>query len=310
MTDLHIKYRPTELDEVIGQSHCIPALKGLLDGSSHAFIFTGASGVGKTTLARIMARELGATAFDAIIEIDAATHGGVEGMREVVDMAKSPPMMGGSRAFIVDEAHALSKAAWQSLLKAVEEPREETFWFFCTTESGKIPRTIVTRCVSFELRLIRTDDIFDKLVKVDEAEGLKVPDAILDVVAQSAQGSMRAALVGLAAVKGITDPKTAAEALRFAVAGDDTIDFVRYLLSGNLQWRFTMERLDRLGDFQPEALRITIANYLSAVVAKTHDPARAAAMLNVVEAFSMPYDPATARSGFMLSLALLHFKGV
>lgn len=308
MTDLHIKYRPTELDEVVGQGHCVPALKGLLDGSSHAFIFTGASGVGKTTLARIMARKLGAEAFDAIVEIDAATHGGVEAMREIVDMASHRPMLGSARAFIVDEAHAMSKAAWQSLLKAVEEPLDSTYWFFCTTETGKIPRTIVTRCASFELRLIRTDDIFDKLVAVDEAEGLKVSDAILDVVAQSAMGSMRAALVGLSAVKGITDPKAAAEALRFAVAGDDTIDFVRYLLSGNLQWEATINRLERLGDFQPDALRVTIANYMSAVVSKTKDPQHAVGMMNVIEAFSTPYDPATARAGFMLSLARLHFN--
>jgi len=308
VTDLHVKYRPTELDQVIGQSHCIPALKGLLDGSAHAFIFTGASGVGKTTLARIAARQLGATTIDSIIEIDAATHGGVDAMREIVEMANHPPMMGGARAIIVDEAHALSKAAWQSLLKAVEEPRETTYWFFATTETGKIPRTIVTRCAAFELRLIRTDDIFDKLVEVDKAEGLNVPDAILDVVAQAAQGSMRAALVGLAAVKGISDPKAASEALRFAVAGDETIDFVRYLLSGNLQWRATMERLDRLGDFQPDALRITISNYLAAVIAKTKDPQHAVSMLNVVEAFASPYDPATARAGFLLSLARLHFN--
>lgn len=307
MPDLHLKYRPQTLDDVIGQEHIIPALKGLTGGGAHAFILTGASGVGKTTIARIMAESLGATAFDAVIEIDAATHGGIDAMREITDMAKSPPMMGGSRAIIVDEAHALSKPAWQALLKSVEEPGDDTYWFFATTETGKIPRTIVTRCASFELRLIRTDDIFDYLVKVDEAEGLKVPDAVLDVVAQSAQGSMRHALVGLAAVSGITDPKAAAEALRFAVAGDDTIEFVRYLLSGNLQWEATMSRLERLGDFQPDAFRITIANYLSAVVAKTKDPARAAGMLNVIEAFATPYDPATARAGFMLSLAALHF---
>lgn len=308
MTDLHIKYRPVELEDVIGQGHCIPALKGLLDGSSHAFIFTGASGVGKTTLARIMARKLGAISHDAIVEIDAATHGGVDAMREITDMASHPPMMGGSRAIIVDEAHALSKAAWQSLLKSVEEPRDSTYWFFATTETGKIPRTIVTRCSSFELRLIRTDDIFDKLVAVEEAEGFNVSDEVLDVVAQSAMGSMRAALVGLAAVKGITDPKAAAEALRFAVAGDDTIEFVRYLLGGNLQWDATMARLERLGEFQPDGLRITIANYLSAVLAKTKDPQRAVGMLNIIEAFAKPYDPATARAGFMLSLARLHFS--
>lgn len=308
MTDLHIKYRPVELEDVVGQSHCIPALKGLTDGSSHAFIFTGASGVGKTTLARIMARKLGADGADSIVEVDAATHGGVDAIREIVDMANHPPMMGGARAIIVDEAHAMSKSAWQSLLKAVEEPMESTYWFFATTETGKIPRTIVTRCAAFELRLIRTDDIFDKLVAVDKAEGLNVPDAILDVVAQSAMGSMRAALVGLAAVKGITDPKAASEALRFAVAGDDTIEFVRYLLSGNLQWRSTMERLGRLGDFQPDALRITISNYLSAVLGNTKDPQHAVGMLNVIEAFATPYDPATARAGFMLSLARLHFN--
>lgn len=308
MTDLHIKYRPTELEDVIGQSHCIPSLKGLLDGSCHAFIFTGASGVGKTTLARIMARKLGATSFDSIIEIDAATHGGIDAMREIVDVAKTQSMMGGSRAIIVDEAHALSKPAWQSLLKAVEEPRDDVYWFFATTETGKIPRTIVTRCSSFELRLIRTDDIFDKLAKVDEAEGLNVSDAILDVVAQSAMGSMRAALVGLAAVKDITDPKVAADALRFAVAGGDTIEFVRYLLSGNLQWNNTMSRLEQLGDFQPEALRVTIANYLSAIACKTKDPANVVGMMNVIEAFAKPYDPATARAGFMLSLARLHFS--
>ncbi len=308
MTDLHIKYRPTSLDEVIGQEHIKSSLSGLLEsGGSHSFLFAGASGVGKTTIARIAAERLGC-ARDMILEVDAATNSGVDAMRELTAISIYRPMEGGSKAIIIDECHALSKSAWQSLLKNIEEPPSFMFWFFCTTDIGKVPRTIQTRCTTFELRAVRTDDIFDRLVKVCEGEGLKTPDSVLDVIAQFARGSVRSALVGLSQVHAETDPQRAGAALQFSSASDQTIDFLRYLVSGTITWDEAMRRLDLLGEVDPESLRISIVNYLAAVLHGSKDQQRVTSLLRMIAAFERAYDRSNGRASLLLSIGEIVFN--
>ena len=150
---LHLKYRPTNLDEVIGQNAVVQSLKQQLTGQStpHAFLFLGPSGVGKTSIARILAGMM--KCDDAnILEIDAATHSGVENMRSVTQMAQYRGIGESPNKFIiVDEVHALSKATFQSLLLSIEEPPPHVYWALCTTEPDKIPTTIKTRCAAYDL---------------------------------------------------------------------------------------------------------------------------------------------------------------
>ena len=308
--DLHLKYRPTKLSEVCGQAHIVKSLAPILEKRmSHSFLLTGPSGVGKTTIARICANELGCGS-NGLIEIDAATNSGIDSMREVSSVSQYRPIGSVNKAIIIDECHALSKPAWQSILKSIEEPPEYCYWFFCTTEAGKVPNTVKTRSTSLELKVISTDDIFDRLVAVTEAEKMDVPDPVLDVVAQSALGSMRTALVGLVQVAQMKDPKEASDTLRFSAADDETIEFIRYLASGqNLTWAESMRRLGNLGEVDPESLRISIINYLAAVVKSSKDDRRVCELLRITAAFSIPYDRSAQRPGLMLSIGSLIFGG-
>ena len=171
---LHIKYRPRSLQDVRGQDAVVDSLTTALKKSTrpHSFIFTGPSGCGKTTLARILAEKFGCSPQN-VIEIDAATNNGIDSMREVTSTLRyngfgDTP----NKAIIIDECHALSKAAWQSLLKSVEEPPAHVFFFFCTTENGKVPETINTRCQSYFLKPLRFDDLMDLLEFVVDEEAL------------------------------------------------------------------------------------------------------------------------------------------
>lgn len=306
--DLHIKYRPQSLSEVVGQSHIVDSMKVVLEKrSSHAFLLTGPSGVGKTTLARIASVMLGCKKIN-LIEVDAATNSGVENMRSLAEIASLDSIVDGGKAIIIDECHSLSKQAWQSILKSTEEPKENVFWFFCTTEAGKVPSTIRTRTTVYDCKPIRADIIHGRLAEVVAAEKMKVPDKVLSVVAQSAMGSMRAALVGLAQVDGITEVEKAHVALQLVAADKEVIGFLRYLCKKQINWGDAMEMLDSLGDIDPESLRISAVNYLTVVVRKNRDDNQICRLLSVIAAFSSSYDRSTSKAGIILSIGQITYS--
>src|SRR5580765_8935066 len=201
MTSLHVKYRPDKFEDVIGQDEAVKSLKRVIkDNRAKTFVFTGPSGCGKTTLARILANTFaGGKATQANIEeFDAATNSGADAVREVASRAfyraiGTSPV----KAFIIDEAHRLSAAAWTVLLKPIEEPPAHVYWMFCTTEASKIPKTIQTRCLRYDLKPVNEDDIFKLLCTVADSDKLEVSDDILEVIADGCGGSPRQALVYL-----------------------------------------------------------------------------------------------------------------
>lgn len=255
---LHTKYRPASLDDVVGQDHIKNGLSAVLaEGKQRAFLFEGPSGTGKTTLARICASQLGAS---EVIEIDAATNTGVDDMRKVSESARYVSLDGGGKAFIIDECHRLSKQAWDSLLKDIEEPPAGVTWFFCTTEGNKVPATINTRCAVYSLKEVGYRPILRLLSRVVEAEGIVLPEDVLDVAASEAGGSPRRALVNLTTVKHAQSAAEAQAALNRATGSKEAVDLAR-LLSRDWSMADAMKILVDLGDESPESVRMTVFHY-------------------------------------------------
>lgn len=308
MTALHVKYRPKSFEDLVGQKHILGSLKKVVkDQRAKTFLFTGPSGCGKTTLARILANQFakGAGTQANIIEIDAASHSGAEAMRDVVAKAayraigESPV-----KAFIVDEAHALSSAAWKVLLKPTEEPPEHVYWMFCTTEAGKIPPTIVTRSISYNLRSVSEDDLFKLLVQVADGENLDTPDEILEAVAEGALGSPRQALVFLEACIYAETAGQAREIMRNGGQSKEIIDLCRFLVSGKQGWMQITKLLKAINEANPESVRIVVANYLSAVLMNAKSDKEAARLMGILECFITPYAQSDKMAPLLHSIGL------
>lgn len=292
---LHTKYRPTTLDEVVGQGHIKDGLAAVLaEAKQQAFLFEGPSGTGKTTLARLCASQLGCT---DIIEVDAASNTGVDDMRKVAEGQNYRSLDGGNKAFIVDECHRLSKQAWESLLKAIEEPPAGVFWFFCTTEGNKVMTTIRTRCVTYTLKEVAYRALLGLLDRVAKAEGLDVSEDVLDVAASEAGGSPRQALVNLTTVKHARTASEAQAALNRAPGSKEAVDLARMLAK---PWQFAdaVKLLADLGDETPESVRMTVFHYhLTAALGGS------TASLIILDEFEKPADDRHKMGDILLRLA-------
>lgn len=304
---LHISCRPKSWDEVIGQSQLVRSIQSSIKSGAQSFLLTGPSGVGKTSIGRLIAKEVGCLKAN-LIEIDAATNSGVDAMRLITEAANFNPLGGGSKVVIVDECHALSSQAWQSLLKSIEEPPQHVYWVLCTTERGKVPTTIQTRCHDYDLNRVSALDLveFLKDVVARREITLQVSD-LIDIAVEQASGSPRQALVNLSKIK---DCKTAKQAERLleVVREDDAeaIDLCRALMN-NKPWGSIAEILRKLDGKNPESVRIVVFAYMSKVVLGGKPSKRFFAIL---DAFSEPYPAGSKSAGYLaLSAGMLYFGG-
>jgi len=210
------KWRPKTFDDIIGQDYITQTLKNAISTAktAHAYIFSGPRGVGKTSTARILAKALncehGPTPDPCskcpfcneisegksldVIEIDAASHTGVNDVREIIENIKYLPASGKNKIYIIDEVHMLSQSAFNALLKTLEEPPPHVLFILATTEVHKIPATIISRCQRYDFKKVPADQIREKLSAITTEEKINVPNETLYTVAQEADGSMRDAL--------------------------------------------------------------------------------------------------------------------
>lgn len=199
---LYRKYRSKSLKEVVGQKHIVDVLTSALDQDkiSHAYLFTGPRGVGKTSIARIFAHEINKEEYKSeknhldIIEIDAASNSGVDDMRDLREKINSAPAGLKYKVYIIDEVHMLSGASFAALLKTIEEPPSHAIFILATTDVHKVPATILSRVQKFYFKPIEQAEMVKHLVSICKSEKITFEDSALEVVAEASEGSMRDAL--------------------------------------------------------------------------------------------------------------------
>ncbi|MEZ4210968.1 MAG: DNA polymerase III subunit gamma/tau [Candidatus Paceibacterota bacterium] len=189
---LYRKYRPKDFDDVLGQEHIVKVLKGALKlgNVSHAYLFYGPRGTGKTSIARIVANELKTKDHD-IYEIDAASNRKIEDIREVRDSVRTLPFDSKYKVYIIDEVHMLTKEAFNALLKTLEEPPAHVIFILATTELEKVPDTIVSRCQLFTFKKPTISTLKDLVLSVAKKEGVKIDNASAEIIALLGDGSFR-----------------------------------------------------------------------------------------------------------------------
>ena len=261
------KWRPRFFKEMVGQAHVLQALINALDHNRlhHAYLFTGTRGVGKTTIARILAKclncdvgvssepcgqcssclEIAQGNFVDLIEIDAASYTGVDNMRELIDNAQYRPSKGRYKVYIIDEVHMLSKSAFNALLKTLEEPPEYVKFLLATTDPQKLPATVLSRCLQFNLKNMSPETIVGHLQYVLTQESMTFDEQALWSLARSASGSMRDAL-------SLTD-----QAIAFGL-GDISAQAVSNML-GSIDQQTVYNLMQGLIDYDAQALMAEVA---------------------------------------------------
>ena len=210
------KWRPKSFSEVSGQDHVVKAIQNSLKQNKvhHALLFTGTRGVGKTTIARLFAKSLNCDTgitpepcgkcescvsidegnFMDLIEVDAASQRGIDDTRDLLENTQYTPTVGRYKVYLIDEVHQLTKEAFNALLKTLEEPPEHMKFLLATTESEKIPITVLSRCLKFNLKKISEEQIAERMKEILDAEKIKYEEGALSIISKSADGSMRDAL--------------------------------------------------------------------------------------------------------------------
>ncbi len=269
------KWRPRQFSELVGQEHVVRALTHALDSGRvhHAYLFTGTRGVGKTTIARILAKSLNcekgtsahpcgqcaickavdAGRFVDLIEIDAASNTGVDDVREVIENAQYAPSQGRFKVYLIDEVHMLSKSAFNALLKTLEEPPEHVKFLLATTDPQKLPVTVLSRCLKFGLKRLLPEQIAGQMRMILDKEGVAFDDGAIEALARGADGSLRDGLSLLdqaIAHGGGTLRAEDVRAMLGIVADNNVGALLRALAAGD--GRALLEEADRIAGLSPD----------------------------------------------------------
>jgi len=282
MSSLHTSYRPETFDDVLGQDTVVKSLKRVVkDKRAQTFLFCGPPGTGKTTLARILARELTGIGVANLIEHDGTTKSGKEDIQALMAQLQYKAIGGSPIKFVIlDEVHKLSAAAWTVLLKPTEEPPPHVFYAFCTTEIGKVPKAIITRFLRYDLKPVKEELILELLIRVVDAEKFQIDDEIIEAIAEACAGSPRQALVFLEAClscKSIGEARAILRALKY---------------------------IKPLAEQEAESTRIVLQNYFAAVLLNTKSDKTVPHLLSLIEAFSTPYATSDKLAPLLLSVGI------
>lgn len=260
--ELHLRYRPQNFDEFIGS---VPVKESILSSlhRTHTYLFTGQRGTGKTTLARLIACELGVKGID-IIEIDAADRTGVDDARMLKSSVFFAPMQGKNKIYIIDEVHRFTSNAQDSLLKTLEEPPEHVYFVLCTTEPNKLLKTIRSRSKEYELRSLSRKNTEKLIDWICEEEETQIDPQIRKAIVNRCEGIPREIVISLDKVRDVKDIDRALELVQSVSEKAEVIELCRLLVKGG-NWNEVRELLPNIEE-EPESVRWAILGYLNSVL--------------------------------------------
>ena len=287
--ELYKKHRPKDLDEIIGQREAVKMIKKFLETDSlpHALMFSGPSGTGKTTVARILKDKLGCSDFD-FFELNSADFRGIDTIREIRKVMNLNPMGGKVRMWLIDEAHRLTTDAQNAFLKLLEDTPPHVYFILATTEPHRLIRTIHTRCTEVRFSLLSTSELQELITKVLKKEGKELNEDLIDEIVQAAQGSARKALVIL---EQVLQAETEEEAMRVIHASsadaDEALKLVRLLIHPGTGWKEVANLLTKIEDQDPETIRWMVLGYCRKILLKGGKLAERAYRIMLI--FSEPF---------------------
>lgn len=289
---LYQKVRPDSLSKVVGNKQVVKSLQAVLSKKDHPHVFmlTGESGCGKTTIARILAKELGCEGI-TLCEINAANTRGVDTVRSITESAGVAPLFGEAKGFIFDESQQLTKAAQECLLKVIEDCPEHVYFFFCTTDPQKIIKTIKNRCAQYRVSPLRRSEMTELLSDIIQAEGLKTLDNedIIDAIAKAANGCPRQGIMMLEQVQDVDDVAEALEVIATTEVGSKEVyDLIKEVVSKRANRWATTAKLYKGLTTDPESIRLPLLGYCKKILLNEADITKGIRMAELIAILEKP----------------------
>ena len=299
--ELYRKYRPQNFSEMVGNEATIKSLKKELENGSHVFLFTGNAGCGKTTLARIVAKEVGAGEL-SIREINSAENRGIDTAREVMEQMRYTPTDGNALVWIFDECHQWLAPVQNAFLKALEDTPEHVYFFLCTTDPQKLITPLKTRCSVINVKPLTDEEMMFLLKRTARAEQIKISNDICERICELAQGGSRKALKLLGKVLYLDSDEERLEVLKVDDSSEnpETIELCRLLASKGANFKKASMILKQMDLSEPEKVRQAVMGYMNACLLKGSDS------LEIVSAMQAFSNADTYRNGkFAITVAIL-----